>query len=299
MEHVRRTAAACGREGNDVTYRLLAMDLDGTVIGNDLVITDRVKQAVRRAIEAGMIVTLATGRMYQGTLRFAKELDIYQPLVCYQGAMIRHAVTNELWFHEPVPIEVAREVIEIAEGQGKVVVGFVDDQCYVSRDTPESRFYHHHSGVEPRIVGDLQAWLPEAPTKVLIITAQEETDVTLAFFRERFARQLNATRSYPLFTELTRENVSKGRALTQLCARLMIDPAEVAAIGDNLNDLDMIQFAGFGVAMGNGSAPVKAAAAFVAPTQAEDGVAVAIEEQILAHAPVPPSSPLHVRGAGS
>lgn len=264
-----------------MTFRLLAMDLDGTVIGNDLVISQRVKDAVGRAIEAGLIVTLATGRMFQGTRKFAQQLGIAQPVICYQGAMIRHTVTGELWYHEPVPLEQAKEVIALAEGQGKTVIGFVDDQCYVSRETDESRFYHHHAGVRPEPVGDLKAWLPEAPTKVLIITPKEQTDETVAFFKERFQDTLFVTRSYPLFTELTRLGVSKGKAMTQLCGRLGVPREDVIAIGDNLNDLDMIQFAGFGIAMGNGAPPVQAAAAYVAPTQADDGVAEAILGHIL------------------
>jgi len=257
------------------------MDLDGTVIGNDLVISERVKGAVGRAIDAGLVVTLATGRMFQGTRKFAQQLDIAQPVICYQGAMIRHTITGELWYHEPVPLEQAKEVIDLAESQGKTVIGFVDDQCYVSRETDESRFYHHHAGVRPEPVGDLKAWLPEAPTKVLIITPKEQTDETVAFFKARFRDTLFVTRSFPLFTELTRLGVSKGKAMAQLCDRLGIAREEVVAIGDNLNDLDMIQFAGFGIAMGNGAPSVQAAAAYVAPTQADDGVAEAIIGHVL------------------
>ncbi len=262
-------------------YRLLAMDLDGTVINNDLIITARVKEAVARAIDAGIIVTLATGRMFQGSRRFAEELGIHQPLICYQGAMIRHSETSELWFHEPVPIERAREVIGFADEQQKTVIAFVDDQCYVSTVTPESIFYHRHSGSEPHPVGDLKSWLPEAPTKVLVITAKEQTDATVSFYRDTFGERLNVTRSFPLFTEITHPQASKGRAMAYLCDRLGVQPSEVAAIGDNLNDLDMIQFAGFGVAMGNGADAVKAAADYVCPPQSQDGVADAIERRIL------------------
>src|SRR5579859_4828 len=225
------TATFRSRRGNPtMPLRMLAMDLDGTIIGNDLVISRPVKEAVGRAIDAGLIVTLATGRMYQGSLRFARELGIRQPVLCYQGAMIRHTVTGETWYHEPVPIDLAKQVIELAEGQHKTVIGFVDDQCYVSQVTPESEFYGHHSGVEPKAVGDLTAWMPEAPTKVLIITPLEETDATVAYYRDRFVDRLFVARSFPLFTELTNVHVSKGRAMTQLCRRLQVDPRDVAAI---------------------------------------------------------------------
>jgi Cof subfamily protein (haloacid dehalogenase superfamily) len=257
------------------------MDLDGTVFGDDLIISQRIKDAVKEAIDGGVLVTLATGRMFQGTKKFALQLGIAQPVICYQGAMIRHSVTDDVWMHNPVPIELARHAIELADQQGKCVIAFVDDQCYVSQDRPESRFYHHHSGVEPRAVGDLKAWLPEAPTKVLIITAQEETDATVAFYGKVFVDRLIVARSFRLFTELTNLGVTKGNALAQLCRRLELEPKDIAAIGDNLNDLDMIQFAGFGIAVGNGAEAVRNAADAVTAAQADDGVAEAIHRYIL------------------
>jgi Cof subfamily protein (haloacid dehalogenase superfamily) len=123
------------------------------------------------------------------------------------------------------------------------------------------------------------------PTKLVIVSTAEQTDANVAHFRERFGSRLNVTKSYPLFTEIIHPDVSKGRALARLAEQLGIAREEVVAIGDNLNDLDMIEYAGLGIAMGNGAAAVKAAAGWVCPTQAEDGVAVAIEQRVLTGAP--------------
>lgn len=268
-----------------MVYRLLAMDLDGTLIGNDLLISDRVKRAVAAAQAAGVQAALATGRMFRATLPFARELSITTPAICYQGAMVHEIDGDGILFHQPVPLDAAHDAIAEAEARGFVALGYVDDWCYAGKDSPEAQFYARHSRVQPRFVGELLDWLQTPPTKIVIVSTAEQTDANVAYFRERFGARLNITKSYPLFTEIIHPDVSKGHALARLAERLGIAREEVVAIGDNLNDLDMIQYAGFGIAMGNGADAVKQAARWICPTEADDGVAVAIEEKVLAAAP--------------
>jgi len=268
-----------------LAYKLLALDLDGTLIGNDLLVSDRVKGAVARAEAAGVRVALATGRMYRASLPYAHELAIITPLICYQGALVRGVDNDDVIFHQPVPLESAREAIAEANRLGFVILGYVDDWCYASQDSPEAQFYARHSRVQPRFVGDLLAWLTTAPTKLVIVSTAEQTDVNVAHFRERFGDRLNVTKSYPLFTEIIHPEVSKGRALARLAELVGATRDEVAAVGDNLNDLDMLVYAGLGIAMGNAAPDVKAQADWVCPPEADDGVAVAIEERILAGIP--------------
>ena len=267
-----------------MTYRLLAMDLDGTLIGNDLLLSERVKRAVARAAAAGVRPALATGRMFRASLPFARELAITAPLICYQGALIREVEGDRVLYHQPVPLELARDAIAAAQARGLVALGYIDDWCYAGQDTPEAQFYARHSRVQPRFVGDLLAWLQEPPTKIVVVSTAEQTDANVAEFRRRFGERLNVTKSYPLFTEIIHPEVSKGRALARLAELLGVGREEVAAIGDNLNDLDMLEYAGLGIAMGGSAALVQQQADWVCPPEAEDGVAVAIEERILAGA---------------
>ncbi len=264
-----------------MTYKLLAMDLDGTLIGNDLVISDRVQRAVAQAASAGVRPTLATGRMFQASMPFASLLKITAPLICYQGAMIRDPVSGETLFHLPVPLDAAREAIAEAERLGHVALGYVDDWVYAGPDSPEARFYAKHSQVQPRFVGNLLDWLKEPPTKLVIVTTEDQTDANVRHFRELFGSRLNVTKSYPLFTEVIHPSVSKGAALARLAELLQVEQAEVVALGDNLNDQDMVAYAGLGIAMGNGASSVKAVAKWVTASQADDGVAVAIEQRVL------------------
>src|SRR6185312_10856835 len=107
-----------GRGGTQhLVYKLLAMDLDGTLIGNDLLLSERVKQAVARAQAAGVRAVLATGRMVRATLPYAQELGITAPLICYQGALMRDITADRTLYERPVPQELARQAIAEAEGR--------------------------------------------------------------------------------------------------------------------------------------------------------------------------------------
>ncbi len=264
-----------------MTYRLLAMDLDGTLIGNDLLLSERVKRAVARAAAAGVRPALATGRMFRATLPFARELAVTAPLICYQGALVREVEGDTVLYHQPVPLELARDAIAEAQTRGLVALGYVDDWCYAGQDTPEAQFYARHSRVQPRFVGDLLDWLHDAPTKLVIVSTAEQTDENVAHFRRRFGERLNVTKSYPLFTEIIHAEVSKGKALARLAQQLGVAREEVVAIGDNLNDLDMVSWAGFGVAMGNAPEALKAAAKYVTGPIGEAGVAQVIERFVI------------------
>lgn len=268
-----------------MAYKLLAMDLDGTLIGNDLLLSERVKRAVARAQAAGVRAVLATGRMVRATLPYAQELGVTAPLICYQGALMRDIAADRTLYEQPVPQDLARQAIAEAEGRGLVALGYVDDWVYAGKDTPEAQFYGRHSRVQPRLVGELLDWLHTPLTKIVVVSTAEQTDANVAHFRERFGNQLNVTKSYPLFTEIIHPDVSKGRALARLAEHLGIRREEIVAIGDNLNDLDMIEYAGLGIAMGGGSPAVQERADWVCPPESEDGVAVAIEERVLTEAP--------------
>ena len=112
-------------------YKLLALDLDGTLIGLDLTISDKTKSAIAQLMSLGIIVTIATGRMFQSARPFAQELNIESPIICYEGAMIADPASAEVLWHKPVPLELARRVIEIATNHNLHVNAYLDDELYV------------------------------------------------------------------------------------------------------------------------------------------------------------------------
>ncbi|TAK32142.1 MAG: HAD family phosphatase [Chloroflexota bacterium] len=258
-------------------YKLVALDLDGTVISTDLLVSPRVKAAVRQAMEAGMVVTLATGRMFRAALPYAQELELRAPLICYQGAMIKNPEDQRVLYHQPVPLHLARQVLQVVQEQGLHVNVYLDDQLYVSEINRWAQAYANIARVPINAVGDLSAFLKADPTKMVIVSDPPVNDVVSRELKERFRDVLFITKSYPIFCEVAHPECSKSQALARLCDLLGIKQHETVAVGDNANDADMVEWAGLGVAMGNATQEVLDVAQMVTGTVQEDGVARVLE----------------------
>ncbi|MCX6013259.1 MAG: Cof-type HAD-IIB family hydrolase [Chloroflexi bacterium] len=259
-------------------YKLIAIDIDGTLIGKTLTISPRTKNVIGEIMASGIHVTLATGRMFQSALPYARELDINIPIICYQGALIGHPVTREILWHKPVPLNLARQAIEIIRKEKLHLNAYLDDELFVEHITDEARYYAGISRVELHVVSNLASFLDRDPTKLVVIGTEPEVDAINQKLIDIFGNNLYIIKSYPKFCEIAHPDCSKAKALAKLAVKMNIDQSEIVAIGDNPNDLDMIEWAGLGVAMGNSSSDVIAAADMVTGHLEEDGVAQVIEK---------------------
>lgn len=266
-------------------YRLLALDLDGTIVNHDLSIDQRVRDAIAKAQAAGVIVTLATGRMFGAAMPFATTLNINHPLICYQGAVIREAPHGHIRYAATMPGDASAEAVRILLERDIFVVAYIDEVLHIAQRRPELDLYlsYHPEGAEVRLCDDLAAVVAQHPaTKLLFVAQPDIVGPTLTYLKTQVGDRLVTTRSHQLFGELTALGVSKGRALAELAAQLDIPQAAVVAIGDQENDLEMVAWAGLGLAMGNAIAPLKAVAKQTIPSIDDAGVAWAIEHLILA-----------------
>ncbi len=261
--------------------RLVAIDIDYTLIGRDLKISDRTKQAIHAAIDVGSTITLATGRMFRSALPFAEELGLDAPLITYDGALVKTAKTKELYWHKPIPLEDAREILAYLQGLGFHVNVYVDDDLYVESLNEQARHYMARVNVEAKVVGDLLKFLNEPPTKLLMMAEPEIVDNILPELKQRFGDKSHVVRSLPSYIEFTGKGVTKGSALAGLSERLGIPKAQVMAIGDSENDITMLSCAGIGVAVTNAGDKVKEAADYIAEGISGDGVAEAIYRFVL------------------
>lgn len=268
--------------------KLLVLDIDGTIAGESNEIRSPVRCAIQAAQERGVQVAIATGRMYRSALRFYREVGSTLPLMAYQGAWIQDPNTQQLHRHLPVSQQTAMALLDYFEQpqlRSLLSVHFyINDQLYVRELTPETQIYSERSGIEAIAVGDLRQVLTTEPTKVLALSDDTTLiDQILGSLRQQYTpAELYLTKSVATFFEATNPFVNKGAAVRYLAEEILgLQAANVMTVGDNFNDIEMLEYAGVGIAMGNAPAAVKAVAQWVAPDVEEDGAATAIGKFVL------------------
>lgn len=260
--------------------KLIAIDLDDTLLKNDLTISPRAKKAISRAAAAGTAVTLATGRMYASALPYACELGLNLPLITYQGALVKYA-SGEVVYHQPLPLSLTRKLLKFILPYGYHLNVYIDDELYMEKDSPEGQRYLRVSKVPVHLVENLPQMIDRDPTKLLIIAEEPQLDALAADLRAAFGATVNITKSKPHFLEIGHRKATKGLALKRLASSMGLRSARVMAIGDSWNDIDMLKYAGIGVAMANAAPEVKEAADYITCNNDDDGVAEAIEKIVL------------------
>lgn len=261
--------------------KLVALDMDDTLLSRGLTVSPRTAEAIRRSVAQGVTVTIATGRMYRSALPYALQLGLDVPLITYNGGLIRNCQSGETLYHQPLDEAVAHEVLALFRDKGWYIQSYVNDTLYVPERNEKARYYETLSGVPTVALGDDFYTMSGAPTKMLVLSDVDQLDEITRTVRHLFADRLNVTRSKPTYLEITHPKVNKGEALDFLVRRLGITREQVMAVGDSQNDLDMIQYAGWGVAVSNAADNVKAAAQAVTGHHDAEGVAEAIEQYVL------------------
>ena len=276
-----------------MTYRLLALDIDGTLHDRqtDTPLTERTKQAVARVLETGAGVTLATGRMYNSSLPFSRALGITLPIICYQGAFTSDPVTHEIVRETPIPLPLAHGLIRLLEDRGLNPYVFVRDRFYVREMTETVRQYEKVLKIEADPVSDLVRNVQSPPTKIVVTGDAGPISDVPAVVDAHFNGTLAAMHTYDHLCEIGHPDGSKSAALSHLASSLGVKREEVVAVGDSPNDIDMIEWAGLGVAMGNASEKVKSSADHITLPASEQGLALLLETLLSEgrFAPLPPS----------
>jgi Cof subfamily protein (haloacid dehalogenase superfamily) len=261
--------------------KLIASDLDGTLVADLRTISPRTQAAVKAAMDQGVQFTIATGREYPMTERFVKMLGLTAPTICYQGALVYNPVTQSTVASDSMPVPLAHQLITLARRDNLSLHLYLENTAYTENVTPQSKTIFAGIGTPVVPVDDLKQAVTRPPVKGIIVHPAAETDAVMDSLRKELNGQISVFRSLDTLIELTSPQVSKGNALAKLAAHFGIDQSEVMAMGDQDNDIDMLKWAGVGVAMGNASAGAKAAADVIAPSITEDGAAWAIEHFVL------------------
>lgn len=255
--------------------------MDDTLLTKSLIVSPRTREVIAQAVAKGVTVTVATGRMYSSALPYAQQLKLDVPLITYNGGLIRACQSGATIFHRPIEENVAQAVLTLFQQKGWYIQSYVDDVLYVAERNETARYYEQITGIQARAMGEGFYNMSGTPTKMLALAPENRMEEITQVMREIFGQQLTICRSKPTYLEITHPEVNKGQALSFLANRLGITHEQVMAVGDSQNDLDMICYAGWGVAMGNAADNVKAAAQVVTGHHDAEGVAEAIEKYVL------------------
>jgi Cof subfamily protein (haloacid dehalogenase superfamily) len=249
---------------------LVASDLDGTLLGPDLVFAESTRAGVAALRAAGAHVVICTGRMFDSARPRAAELGLTSgPIVCYGGALVADLGSGEWLRHSPIGGDAAAALVRFARERGLHVNAYVDDALFVEADDEWTRWTVGYAKIDATCVGDLIPVARRGPTK-LVIAAEPELAGTVALeVSRRFAGTLRAATSLPHFVEINAAGVTKAGTLEWLRGeRLHVSPARTVACGDGRNDVDMLEWAAVGVAMEEGAEDARDAAQVVTPRAA-------------------------------
>jgi Cof subfamily protein (haloacid dehalogenase superfamily) len=255
----------------------VACDLDRTLVPKDGRLRPATLAAVARLRAAGIPFLIVTGRMYRSVLPYVRELGLDEPVVCYQGGAVVDPRTGEFLLHEPIPLALAREAIAAVEERGFRLNCYVDDDLYVAEITEHARAYADFQNLPITEVGSLREWIERPPTKLVAVDDPEALDGLKAELLQEFGDRLFIAKSLPYFLELASPQVSKGSGLAFAAAHAGFELGATVAFGDGENDLELLDAAGFAIAVENADDLLKERADWICPGVEEEGVALVLD----------------------
>ncbi len=265
-------------------YRLLVLDIDGTLTNSQSVITPRVVDAINRAQQAGVKIVLASGRPTHGIVRVAEMLSLQKYggyILSFNGGRIEEYPSRKELFSSTFSQKLIPTLYGLSEGCA-TIMSYQDS--YIISEKPEDQYASIEIEITKMDVRKVDNFIEAVnfdPNKCLIV-GEPEVLVTIADqINSEHGDALSAYRSFPYFLEVVPLGVDKALSLASLLEKINLTREEVVAIGDGFNDQTMIEYAGFGVAMANGQQSVRDAADHIAPSNDEDGVAEIIDRYIL------------------
>lgn len=259
-------------------YRILVLDIDGTLVAEDKVVPPGVAAAIKAAQARGIRVCLATGRQPRSAQRFVDAVGADTPTIVYNGGLLYDFDAARALWKRPLPLEDARRVLPILQAfrEGSPLL-YVFNQVFAERHTPFVDLYSRRDTLQVEIVPDFAQLLTEPPMKFLVVGDRPDLDRLSRTLAELPGSPINQVFSQQDYLEILPLGIDKGVALRELARAVGAPLAQIVAVGDGMNDLSMLQAAGLGVAVEGSPAPLLAAAGQTCPRPEQEGVRVLIE----------------------
>lgn len=268
-------------------YKLLAIDVDGTLLNSVHQISEVNKEAIQRAKSLGVKIILLSGREPSSIKSFSDEMGINGLISGFNGGIIMDSELEKVYFNHCVEENLAKKTISLGERQDKFYGVFLEDKCLIkNKEDSRYNFFRNYITFPEREVGNVANYLDKHHLwnniyKIVYASDNQELQIFKKELEKETDNQISSLFSLPFFLEVTSTRVSKGIALQQIAEYYGVSRQEVIAIGDGENDIAMLQYAGIGIAMGNAPDSVKKHADEVTYTNNENGVGHVIEKYLL------------------
>ena len=265
-------------------YRLIAMDLDDTLLTDELTVSERTREAMRQAVARGVRLTIATGRMFASAQQVARQVGLNVPIITYQGSLVRNLLDGQVLYERFVPVEAAARLYEYCAERRLHLQTYIKDRLFAAADSDKLQAYAVQSDIAYTVTGEFASLVTTSPeqTKLLIIDEPARLDAMKPELAAMLGPDVHLTKSKDHYLELLHREGTKGHALRFLADYYGIPLEETIAVGDAWNDREMIEVAGLGVAMANAVPGLKELADYVTLSNNEDGVRHVLEKFVLA-----------------
>ena len=259
-------------------YKLIALDVDGTIRSDEYPLSQETRAAIDSVKRAGAVVTLATGRMFRSAQAAAADVGITAPIISFQGAHIADPTSGDVLWHRPLTPAMARTALRALTTWDREVLAYHEDRVYVERLTPWVEAYGERNRGAVELVDSLEDLSEKLLTRLVVVGDEQDVLNLYRHLKTSFDSELHVTRSLPHFCEILHTDGGKHNALAWLCQRLGVRQAETLAFGNGYNDVDMLHWAGLGVAVSGAVPEVLEVADLVAPPLEDDGPARVMED---------------------
>ncbi len=260
-------------------YKLMAIDIDGTLLDKNSQIRQSTCDALKKMKDHGITVTFATGRFYPDAVYFAKMLKFSCPMILLHGALIQ-SQDGKIIKKTELPPESVPVLIDIAKKEKVPFQIFHDNYLVIEKWSKWNDIYLSFSEIDPFVVTDISQYLKDqkSPFSFIFLGPEQRMAELRKVVEDRLSNSIAIASAHPKLLEIIAPNVSKGRALKELAEIKNIDLSQTIAIGDSYNDIEMIEAAGLGVAMGNAPQEVKDVADYITKDNDNDGIAYFVSQ---------------------
>lgn len=267
-------------------YKLIAIDLDGTLLNSNHEISEKNKQTIKKCLDKEVKIILLSGREIYSIKEFAKELGIKEYISAYNGGIISDHTGKKVYFNDTLDKSVVKKLIDLNNGREDLLIIFAGDEIIV--DNGESDLYkdfRKYTNSTPIVVENIYEYLSgndkmNNVNKICYSNDHENLLKVRDEVNERVDEDLSTLFSLPIFLEVFNKDVSKGRALEKISSYYDISSDEIIAVGDGENDIAMINYAGLGIAMENASEKLKEVSDYITLGNDRDGLSLALEKFI-------------------